>query len=227
MVETILVETECVLCGARSQQPMVSLAPALGLPDLDSRPAEQARSALPYGVQRCPECNYCATDISLEYPEAEWVARGPDYQKLLRRRSLPEKAREFLAWSLIELASGEFGGAGWSALRAAWVCDDAEKPKAAVECRQLALERFLRQRTQRGHITALDEPGLAELVLADLYRRTEQYNPAARWARQGLAGAPAEIVRAALEMELALADDQDPAQHSLEELPGISQESPG
>src|SRR5512135_1134193 len=137
IADVIPVETECSLCGNRSLQSLVQATPGEGLPDLDTRPSEPARSALAYWVQRCPHCGYCATDISLDYPLADLAIRTEGYGKLLHRRALPEKARQFLAWALIEEANDEFGGAGWSALHAAWICDDAGKASAAVECRRL------------------------------------------------------------------------------------------
>lgn len=224
MTTIIPVETECSLCGARSEQRLVGAIQTLGLPDLDTRPAELARSALPFGVQRCPSCGYCARDISLEYPEADRVIRTPAYEKILRKRTVSEKARQFLAWAAIQEVNGEYGGAGWSSLHAAWACDDADKLKGAAECRQLALERFTRQLMQLGHITGLDEPSIIRLVLADLCRRTGHFEPAARWARDGQELHPSDIVRFALELELALIEDQDTASHSLEEIPGLQAE---
>ena len=218
MISMVPIETECSLCGTPSEQRIGRVPTSDGLPDLDSRPSEQMRSSIVFWVQRCPNCGYCATDISLEYPLADQTVHSPVYQKVLLRRSMPEKARQFLAWALIQEANEEFGGAGWAAMHAAWICDDAEKPKAAVECRRLVLDRFARQRARLGHITGFEEPGVEELVLADLCRRTGQQDGAARWVDQGLARHPEEIVRRGLEMEFSLARQKDRGPHSLEEL---------
>ena len=218
MTTFVPIETECSLCGAPSEQRIGRVPTSDGLPDLDSRPSEQMRSSIVFWVQRCPNFGYCATDISLEYPLADQTVHLPAYQKVLLRRSMPEKARQFLAWALIQEANEEFGGAGWAAMHAAWICDDEEKPKAAVECRRLVLDRFARQRARLGHITGFEEPGVEELVLADLCRRTGQYDGAARWVDQGLARRPEEIVRRGLEMEFNLARQKDRGAHSLDEL---------
>jgi len=218
MATIVLVENECSLCATRSDQRLVNVTQSEGLPDLDSRPAEPARSALAFWVQRCPSCGYCATDISLDYPLADLAIRTEAYGKLLRRRSMPEKAREFLAWALIEEANDEFGGAGWSAVHAAWICDDAQKPTAAAECRKLALERFARQRARLGHITGFEDPGVEELVLADLCRRTGQFAAAEHWVETGLARRPSAVVRRALVMEDELAGQKDREAHSVQEL---------
>ena len=218
MPAIILVETECSLCGVINAQEQAGATTTTGLPDLDTRPAEPVRSLLPYRVQRCPNCGYCATDIFLEYPGAVHLIRSEPYQKLLRRRSLPEKARQFLAWALIEEAAGEAGGAGWSALHAAWVCDDAEKPLGAIECRRLALERFTRQRALKGHILGFEDASLEDLMLADLYRRTGQFKEAEERARAGLGRQPADVVCRTLSRELELAARSDQLAHSLEEI---------
>jgi hypothetical protein len=218
MTTFVPIETECSLCGTPSEQRIARVPTTEGLPDLDSRPSEQMRSSIVFWVQGCPQCGYCATDISLEYPLASQTVHSPAYQKILHRRSMPEKARQFLAWALIQEVNEEFGGAGWAAMHAAWICDDAEKPKAAVECRLLVLERFARQRARLGHITGFEEPGVEELVLADLCRRTGQYDGAARWVDQGMERHPEEIVRRGLEMEFSLAQQRDRGTHSLEEL---------
>ncbi len=215
-------ENECCLCGAHSEQILVSSTTPQGLPDLDSRPSEPLRSTLSFWVQRCPQCGYCATDIALDYPLADTVLRSAAYLSLLRRRSLPEKARQFLAWALIQIANEEFGGAGWAAVHAAWVCDDAENPKGAVECRKLALERFARQRARQGHITGFEDPGVEELVLADLCRRTGQFEAALRWVEAGLARKPGTVVTRTLRMERQRAEQKNLFAHSVEEILDIS-----
>jgi hypothetical protein len=218
MLPVIPVESECSLCGTRSEQRITQTIPGEGLPDLDTRPAEPARLALPFWVQRCPKCGYCATDITLDYPLAGRVIRSAEYQAVLRKRGVPEKAREFLAWSLIEAANSEFGGAGWSALHAAWVCDDGEKPAPAAECRKLALDYFSRQRAGNGRITGFEDPGVEELVLADLCRRTGQYAPALKWVESGLGRQPSVMVYRALLKEQGLVEEKDRGAHTVMEL---------
>ncbi len=218
MITVVPVENECSLCGTRSEQRVSNITQSDGLPDLDTRPAGPVRQVLPFWVQRCPHCGYCATDISLDYPLADRVVHSPEYEKALHKRNLPEKAREFLAWSLIEAANEEFGGAGWSALHAAWICDDAEKPAAAAECRRQALDYFTRQRAGNGHIAGFEDPGVEELVLADLCRRSGQYPPALRWVEAGLKRSPSVMVQRALLKERGLAESKDRDAHTVLEL---------
>jgi hypothetical protein len=123
-----------------------------------------------------------------------------------------------LAWALIQIANDEYGGAGWAAVHAAWVCDDAETPRGALECRKLALERFALQRANQGHITGFEDPGVEELVLADLCRRTAQFAAAEHWVEAGLARRPAGVVVRALRMERDRAEQKNLFAHSVEEM---------
>ena len=176
MFKIVPIDTECSLCGQVSVQNAFTAADRTGLPDLDTRPPESLRSSLPYWVQRCPNCGYCAPDIDREYPLAAEVVRRESYQTLLRKRSLPQRARYFLAWAMIQHANGEDLGAGWSALHAAWACDDAGKPAAAVLCRQQSLASFERARAGGKSLPGFEDPGAEEILLADLYRRTGDVN---------------------------------------------------
>ena len=200
MTTIVLIETECSLCGTTSEQQIARVPTTEGLPDLDSRPSEQMRSSIVLWVQRCPKCGYCATDISLEYPLADQTVHSPAYQKVLRKRGMPEKARQFLAWALIQEANEEFGGAGWAAMHAAWICDDAEKQKAAKACRLLVLERFARQRARLGHITGFRRTGRRGAGPGEPVPAAAQGSTMARragWTRISRAR-PAEVIHSAI-----------------------------
>jgi hypothetical protein len=220
MVTVIPVKSECSLCGTISEQRITNILEneSTGLPDLDTRPGEPVRLALPFWVQRCPHCGYCAADIELEYPNADRIIHFEDYEQVLHKRNMPEKAREFLAWAIIEATNAEYGGAGWSALHAAWICDDAEKPAPAAECRRQALAYFARQRAGLGHIAGFEDPGVEEMVLADLCRRTGQFGPALRWVESGMARKPSVVVQRALLKEQGLAEEKDRGAHTVLEL---------
>jgi hypothetical protein len=218
MVNVIEIETECALCGTISSQAVAGLTERHGLPDLDTRPPEELRSTLLYWVQSCPHCGYCAPNIDIDYPLAEKVIRQEDYQALLRRRSLPQAARRFMAWAKIQAANDEHTGAGWSALHAAWACDDAGKPGPAVTCRQAALDHFERARLGRPSLPGFEERGTGEIFLADLYRRAGLFGRTIEISRQGLASHPREVVTRALEHEVILALAGDQEAHTLAEV---------
>jgi len=215
MTSILTIETECSLCGESSPQTLVGDAMRLGLPDLDTRPPEDLRSTLPFWIKRCPHCGYCARDIDREYPLAAQVIRRPAYASLLRKRTYPEAARSFLAWAMIQEANDEFAGAGWSALHAAWACDDAGKPVAAALCRRQALDHFEHARQGGKPLPGFEEAGTEEIFLADLYRRSGQFDRASEICRRGLNRKPSAVVARALEHEIILAAGGDEAAHSL------------
>jgi hypothetical protein len=72
-METIFPEeVECGLCGVISMQFIAPLAgKQMGLPDLDTRPAYMSTIALGNRIQHCPNCGYCAPDISIEFPSTQ------------------------------------------------------------------------------------------------------------------------------------------------------------
>ncbi len=221
MFKIMEIETECSLCGQASLQKVITSPDRTGLPDLDTRPPESLRSSLPYWVQRCPNCGYCAPDIDREYPLAVYVVRQEGYQALLRKRSLPQLARSFLAWAMIQQANGEGLSAGWSALHAAWACDDAGKPAAALWCRQQALASFERARGRGKNLPGFEDSGAEEILLADLYRRTGQFEKAVEVSRQGLGKQPSLVIARTLEHEIILATGKDDGRHSLSEVTGL------
>jgi tetratricopeptide (TPR) repeat protein len=149
------------------------------------------------------------------------VIRRPAYAALLRKRSFPEAARNFLAWAMIQEANAEDLGAGWSALHAAWACDDAGKTAAARACRQQALVHFEQARKGGKPLPGFEDAGAKEIFLADLYRRTGQFEQAVAICRKGLDKHPTPVVARTLEHEIILAAGSDEAAHSLSEVVGL------
>jgi hypothetical protein len=110
---------------------------------------------------------------------------------------------------------GDQSGAVWSAIRAAWACDDKGREAAAIECRKAAIGLFEQARV--GGITILDQSGAEEVVLADLYRRTLQFKRAVAVSQVGLSKDPDEIVSKVLAFEEKLALSRDAACHTISE----------
>ncbi|MBS7251264.1 MAG: hypothetical protein KIH08_11870 [Candidatus Freyarchaeota archaeon] len=118
------VEKKCILCGKESKQIVVISTNTVGSPDLDTRPPEMKRSTLPYWIEFCPECGFCAPDISEAPPEAAEIVRSEAYQQQLHNPEFPALANKFLCLSLILEKIGVYVGAGWCSVHAAWACDD-------------------------------------------------------------------------------------------------------
>ena len=222
-METIFPEeVECGLCGVISSQfiaPPENMPVAVGLPDLDTRPANVSIIALGNRIQHCPNCGYCAPDISIEFPTAGDTVKSEAYKRLLKNRALPELARYLLAWAAIQEAVEEYPGAGWACLNAAWVCDDEDEIVAAEHCRQRAIRNFLQAREAKRSFSL--DIGTEEVLLADLYRRTGQFVKARHIAQQGLDLDPTDLITSLLRFELMLLDQEDRGRHSVSAVPGI------
>lgn len=63
-----------------------------GSPDLDTRPPEMRRSTIFAWVQRCPQCGYCACDVSKAPSQAEALVRSSEYIRQLSDSIYPELA---------------------------------------------------------------------------------------------------------------------------------------
>ncbi|NOX63583.1 MAG: hypothetical protein GXP42_16795 [Chloroflexi bacterium] len=208
----------CAVCGHTEKHTVLVSSSAFGASDLDTRPPPLMRFTLPFQIQCCPACGYCAPNIS-HAPDRDIAASivlSKDYQAQLRDAELPYLASMFLCASDIQKALGNDADAGWFALRAAWVCDDEERDQGARQCRLRAVERFTQAR-ERGQPFA-DQPGAEEAILTDLLRRSGRFDEATAMIRRGLARTPEDVIREALLFQRALCEQRDVARHTLDEV---------
>ncbi len=84
------------VCGTENEYTGIGSTNALGSLDLDTRPPEMERSTIFTWVQRCPECGYCASDVSITRPRAQAVVNGEEYKDQLNDPTYPELANSFL-----------------------------------------------------------------------------------------------------------------------------------
>lgn len=164
-------EVKCAVCERKSVQTILNSTNRFGSSDLDLRPPEMQRSTMRTWVQRCRSCGYCAADLSTSTPGASERIREPAYRAILADSGLPELARSFRAQALL---TDDATRRAWACLRAAWVCDDAERADRAVECRLLAASAFEELRP-----FGPDEPSMTPgLVLVDVLRRAGEFGRA-------------------------------------------------
>jgi hypothetical protein len=149
---------------------------SVGLPDLDSRPGGPARKAILHAIRMCHSCGYCGSVLSDGDEVTVRVVRSSDYQRLLKSRTFPRLAQKWMCWSTIQEASSQFSGAGWSSLRAAWVCDDRRLREPGLRARNRSIRQFEQARAanQTFGTTSASEAAL----LADLHRRCGQFESA-------------------------------------------------
>jgi len=187
------VNVTCAVCGTLSEQERLTSTNTMGPPDLDTRPAPMQRDTLALAIARCPTCGYCAPDLDEAPAEARAVVAAAVYLAQLHDHAFPELANTYLCWSLICETTREYHRAGWAALSAAWVCDDAvlddiaraqrtdtaydPQPNAhdmaARTCRRRAISLFLTAREYEQSF--MEGAGGEELLLTDLYRRCGEF----------------------------------------------------
>jgi hypothetical protein len=203
------------LCGQEIEEVVVGDVPADSPPDLDTRPGEPLRSTLSDWVRRCPDCGYCAGDISTIHEHAAEFVRSPTYQQQWAALGFPEKAREFLCYALILQHVGQWADAGWTSLHAAWTCDDAGEIAAARRCREQAL--LLWERGKSLGQSFGDDLAMEYVLVVDLYRRTGQFERAVVTCSEALDSENLNPMMAQLlRREKSLSERRDEAAHSID-----------
>jgi hypothetical protein len=205
-------DQRCGHCGRTSSHPVMTGSTHSGIPDLDFRPAELARSSMFAWLQQCPHCGYCAPDISAA-PADPAVLDSAQYRKALSREDFPEVARRFLAHAVASSPSRPLQAAQ-AFLHAAWICDDHQLVRQAAICRQLSASWFLRCKPFASNVEGLS----TATVLVDVLRRCGRFAEAARECR-ALLSQPAlpPALRAILSFALGLIGRRDARCHSAAE----------
>jgi hypothetical protein len=143
----------------------------------------------------CPLCGYCAPELGEPIGGRlhDRLDRHGSWRRSVKQlmasarygdpfgidASMPNKAISHLRCGVLKHAGAHFAEAGWSALYAAWLCDDAvtfdndHTADVAAQCRRAALGLFneAREARQRFARDAIAE----ELVIIDLLRRSGDF----------------------------------------------------
>jgi hypothetical protein len=124
-------------------------------------------------------------------------------------------ANQFLCWAVIQAAEGNHAVAGRAALDAAWICDDTQAAEMADICRRKAIASFTSAKA-KGLQFAGDAAAEA-LLLADLHRRTGQFDQVEAICNDGLARHPEELIQSLFSAQRQFARNQDRQRHTIEE----------
>ena len=89
MTKIELQKSTCAICGSTNEYHVICSTNTMGPPDLDLRPAEMHRSTMPMWVQWCPDCGYCAGDITRETPGAADIMKSDAYQQIRSDDAIP------------------------------------------------------------------------------------------------------------------------------------------
>lgn len=208
-------EVDCCICGAKSNHTRATSTTAFGSPDLDTRPPEMERSTICHWIQRCPSCGYCAPDISECSPDASIIIKLPDYQNIVNNKSIPDVAASFMALSYEKQHMQIFLESAWSAIHAAWICDDENNDVAARECRLVAISMIAKGKAQSQNIEY--QPGVLEAITIDLMRRAGMFREAMNLAEETLTKDMEEIITQVVKFEVELINLKDIDTHTISE----------
>jgi hypothetical protein len=221
----------CGICGTESQVQVIHSTNTFGSCDLDMRPAEMMRSTMYSWVQCCPQCGYCAGNITRAWDSLKAVVEEADYRNQLTNPDNPPLANRFLCQCRLALRNGNYREAFHAALHAAWACDDSGHREQANEYRLLASECL--EEADRGHSLNLGKPGSNILMLTDLLRRAGEgqrardalanyrdrlWQAMSEELRELLAPEPIDpLIQHLLDFEAILLDRNDQDCHTVEE----------
>lgn len=208
----------CMICHRSSEHTVIYSTNRFGAPDLDTRPPEMMRSTMPHWIRCCPHCGYCAPEISKGPQQANEVTKSEAYQQQLKNPSFPWLANHFLCWAMIEAAGGNYPSAGMDCLHAAWACDDAHSPEAAMMSRGKAIFHFQVAKASGARLGG--QVGIDEAILADLLRRTGRFDEAITVCQEGYLMRTEDILRKMFQYQMQLCRAEDRDCHTIDEVPG-------
>jgi len=198
---------ECFFCGTTSTHGGIMSTNTQGSSDLDTRPAEMQRSTITFWIQRCPSCGYCSPDISEGISENKKIIGSDEYQNIVNNQFIPELAATFLARSFEMKQVSNFSTAAWSAIHAAWICDDESNSSAARGSRLEAIRMIEKGNHESNFIT--DQPGASEAITIDLMRRAGKFDDALKLAHETLTNDIEAIIEDIINFEIQLIESGD------------------
>lgn len=205
----------CPICGETYFPERLMSTHAFGSPDLDLRPPPDEGRLLSYMVECCEHCGYACRSFDDVVPEGAVAAMATEtWEAIGSRTGYPPLALTFKRAEWIYRYSQEPVEAIWMALRAIWVCDDTAS--ALKSLLRLEAAALLEELNAAGG-TFVSQDGGNEALLADLYRRSGQWETASNWADRGLSKASHPVVQAILRFQKDLIASHDTEVHQVAE----------
>lgn len=208
----------CSVCGGQNVFIGVRSTNAFGSADLDTRPPKSQRYTISTWVQRCPNCGYCASDVSVTRLGAQVVVSGKEYSDQMNDPTYPELANSFLCKAIVDRELKDFAAAAWALIHAAWACDDDHHPDQATACRQKAAD-MLKIAEEHGQQVA-DQDGDSTAILVDLLRRSGQIEQASKVIAARRSRITQDTIARILDFQSALLDKNDLYCHTIAEALG-------
>ena len=157
--------------------------------------------------------------ISTIHENASDFVATPDYQRQLFDRSAPEIARPFLCHALILAYVKQYADAGWTALHAAWVCDDAQDDASAQSARLKAIDYWKHGKRHAQPFGDLPE----EFALAtDVLRRAGKFEEAIVTCTEGIGLEDLHpVIENILLFEKTIIQRRDSGRYGLADVPAL------
>lgn len=211
----------CAVCGAESTHQELMSCSSFRSPDLDFRPAEMARSAMPFWIRVCPECGLVAPSLEEERGiTKEWLA-GEDYQTCRGVQFKSSLAADFFHWYMICEAEGIAVEAFHALMHAAWACDDVKDYENAEFCRYLTLpiSQWLIRNCDPQDETEGAILSEALLIRADVLRRIKEFGQLlAEYEDVHFGGEHAELFELAIAFHREKAEEQDAGCYTFDDI---------
>lgn len=209
------IETTCGNCKQRAEQTILTSTNSFGAPDLDFRPPQMKRSTMDIWLQECPNCKLVCRAIDDPPPRASEVLADPKYLAIVNDGSESDLVRKFRAWAYLADALNLMTDAAFAHLHIAWLADDQKTPALAKAARSIAVTKLGALR-DRGELYP-SQPGAAEALLADLWRRTGEFNNAIHEASRCASVAKDSHLAKICALQTALAMRADAGAHTIDQ----------
>ena len=216
MAVSAKIETTCANCSSKSGQSEKNFPEAESAPDLDLRPAPERRHTMERWLHECPTCKLICPDITKPPQGAAAVLTQPEYLALVADKKVPDLIRKFRAWAYLAEKAGQEDDAGFAHLHAAWVADDAKNKSLADVQRHLAVTKLSAAREQKKVYPS--QLGGAEALLADIWRRSGNWDEAIHEAERGKSITDQGFIAALCELEITLSRKHDATPHTTDDV---------
>jgi len=216
MATIFMVDIKCYVCGKNNRFPQSGPIVDIGTSrDLDGRPSGMGRSNIYMKLQRCVHCGYCSLEAAGGHESYPEIVKSGAYKAMLNSKEQSETANAYLCCSLLLRYSQSWSEAGWSALHAAWICDDNKYGESALRCRKLALDFFTK--TRESGVSFADSHDEEELLFIDILRRLGEFEKADKICAEMLDKTDDETAKIILNYEKHLIEKQDARCHTFEQ----------
>lgn len=170
----------CNICGRSNEITYLAMGAQTGGPDLDGRPAEVRRSAMPLWIKKCDYCrNVFSTSEAMPDYEEKFID-SKEYVNCGNIAGLSDQGKKFVKIALIYKHCKEYKKAGDHFLYAAWTCDDEKLDALAIVCRKRALKCY--NEVNGSKLTKRELPDFMLRIL-DILRRTGMYDEVEAFAK--------------------------------------------